>query len=138
VTFVMADLLVAIHFAFVVFVVAGGLLVLRWPRVAWAHVPAAVWGAVVEITGWICPLTPLENWLRRRAEGEAYAGDFVARYLMPMLYPEGLTRDSQLVMGAAVVLLNVVIYAVVIRRSRRRPHAALELKDRSAHFSSRS
>jgi hypothetical protein len=112
----LADLLVVIHLAFVVFVVAGGLLVLRWPKVAWAHLPAAAWGAVVEITGWICPLTPLENWLRTRSGSEVYAGDFVARYVMPALYPDGLTRESQLLMGCAVVVLNIAIYALVLRR----------------------
>src|SRR5687768_10996929 len=103
---ILADLLVALHLAFVVFVVAGGLLALRWPKAAWLHLPAAVWGAVVEITGWICPLTPLENVLRRRAGLEVYTGDFVGRYLLPVLYPEGLTREIQLLLGAAVVLLN--------------------------------
>jgi hypothetical protein len=111
-----ADLVVILHLAFVVFVVAGGLLVLRWPRAAWAHLPAAVWGVVIELTGWICPLTPLENWLRARAASEVYAGDFVARYVVPTLYPEGLTRRSQLLMGGAVLLLNVAIYAIAFRR----------------------
>ena len=116
---VLADLLVALHLAFVVFVVAGGLLVLRWPKVAYAHLPAAVWGAVVEVTGWICPLTPLENWLRQRAGLDVYTGDFVARYIMPVLYPEGLTRESQLMMGTVVVVLNIAIYALVLRRRAR-------------------
>jgi hypothetical protein len=115
----LADLLVALHLAFVVFVVAGGLLVLRWPRLAWVHVPAAVWGALVEVTGWICPLTPLENWLRQRGGLDVYAGDFVARYIAPTLYPEGLTRESQLLMGAVVVVLNAAIYTVVLRRRPR-------------------
>jgi hypothetical protein len=115
----LADLLVALHLAFVVFVVAGGLLVLRWPRLAWVHVPAAVWGALVEVTGWICPLTPLENWLRQRGGLDVYAGDFVARYIAPTLYPEGLTRESQLLMGAMVVVLNAAIYTVVLRRRPR-------------------
>jgi Protein of Unknown function (DUF2784) len=116
---VAADLLVVLHLAFVVFVIAGGLLVFRWPKMAWVHLPAAAWGAIVEITGWICPLTPLENWLRERAGSDVYAGDFVARYIVPALYPEGLTRGSQLLMGAIVVLLNVAIYAYVLRRRAR-------------------
>ncbi len=113
---VLADLLVALHLAFVVFVVGGGLLVLRWPKMAWVHLPAAAWGALVELTGWICPLTPVENWLRQRAGLDVYAGDFVARYVVPTLYPEGLTRESQLLMGAAVIVLNAAVYALVIRR----------------------
>jgi hypothetical protein len=115
----LADVLVVLHFAFVLFVVAGGLLVLRWPKMAWVHLPAAAWGAIVEITGWICPLTPLENWLRRRGGLDVYAGDFVARYIAPTLYPEGLTRESQLLMGAVVVVLNAAIYTIVLRRRPR-------------------
>jgi hypothetical protein len=113
---VLADLLVVLHLAFVVFVVAGGLLVLRWPRLAWVHLPAAAWGAIVEVTGWICPLTPAENWLRQRAGLDVYTGDFVTRYILPALYPEGLTRESQLLMGGVVIALNAVVYALVIRR----------------------
>ena len=115
----LADLLVVLHFAFVVFVVAGGLLVLRWPRAAWLHLPAAAWGAIIEMTGWICPLTPLENWLRHRAGLDVYTGDFVGRYLLPVLYPGGLTREIQLFLGGAVVLLNVAIYSAVIRTRAR-------------------
>ncbi len=113
-----ADLVVVLHAAFVLFVVFGGLLALRWPAAAWLHLPAAAWGALIEFTGWICPLTPLENALRRRAGDEAYAGDFVARYLLAALYPDGLSRDVQLALGAAVVILNAAIYAFVLRRSR--------------------
>ena len=114
-----ADLVVLVHVAFVLFVVAGGLLVLRWPKVAWVHLPAAAWGAIVEITGWICPLTPLENWLRERTGADVYAGDFVARYILPALYPEGLTRGSQLLMGAIVLLVNAAVYGYVLRRRAR-------------------
>lgn len=114
-----ADLVLVLHGAFVLFVLLGGLLVLRWPRLVWAHVPAAVWGAAVEFTGWICPLTPLENWLRERAGSEAYQGDFVARYVLPTLYPEGLTRATQVAVGLGVVALNVIVYSVVVRRASR-------------------
>ena len=117
---ILADLVLALHFAFVAFVALGGFLVLRAPAVAWAHVPAAVWGAGIELTGGICPLTPLENALRERAGHAAYEGDFVARYLLPVLYPEGLTRDTQLLLGAAVILGNAVLYAIAIRRHRSR------------------
>ena len=112
----LADLVVLVHVAFVGFVALGGLLVLRWPRLAWAHLPAAAWGTVIEFTGWICPLTPLENELRARGSAAPYVGDFVARYLMPLLYPEGLTRGAQLGLGALVVLVNAAIYAQIIRR----------------------
>ena len=117
---VLADLLVILHLAFVAFVALGGFLVLVRPRIAWAHVPAAVWGAGIELTGWICPLTPLENALRSRAGGEAYEGDFVARYLLPVLYPEGLTREAQLALGLVVIVANVLLYTAALRRHRAR------------------
>lgn len=114
-----ADVVVALHFAFVVFVVLGGLLVLRWPRLAWLHVPAVVWGALIEFTGWICPLTPLENRLRRAAGEAAYEGDFIARYILPVLYPNGLTRRDQLMLGGLAIAINVAIYTLAIVRRRR-------------------
>lgn len=113
---VLAALVVAAHLFFVVFATLGGMLALRWPRVAWVHVPMAGWGAFVEFTGRICPLTPLEQELRQRAGLPPYAGDFVAEYIFPVLYPEGLTRDAQLVMGAFVVAINVAAYGFVLLR----------------------
>lgn len=115
-----ADAIVALHFAFVLFVVLGGLLVLRWPRVVWLHVPAVIWGALVEFTGWICPLTPLENRLRRAAGETGYQGDFIAHYVLPVLYPNGLTRTDQLLLGGAALAINLVIYGFAIVRHRRR------------------
>jgi hypothetical protein len=115
-----ADALLLGHLAFVFFVVLGGLLALRWPRLAWAHVPAAVWGAVVEFTGWICPLTPLEVALRRAAGDAGYTGGFVEHYILAALYPNGLTRATQLTLGLAVVVLNVGIYMVVLSRAHYR------------------
>ena len=115
-----ADLIVALHFLFVAFVVLGGLLVLRWPLVIWLHVPAVIWGALIEFTGWICPLTPLENRLRRASGETGYQGDFIAHYILPMLYPNGLTRTDQLVLGGLALAINIVIYAFVFLRHRRR------------------
>lgn len=106
----LADLIVLFHLAFVAFAVLGGLLALRWPRVAWLHVPAVLWAAAVEFGGWVCPLTPLETWLRVRGGTEAYEGDFIARYVLPVLYPAGLTRGTQIMLGTAVVVLNLGIY----------------------------
>jgi hypothetical protein len=114
----LAGLIVFLHFAFVVFVVLGGLLVLRWPRAAWVHIPAAAWGALVEFTGWICPLTPLENRLRRASGETGYQGDFIAHYILPVLYPNGLTRRDQLMLGAVALAINIAIYAAVIARRR--------------------
>lgn len=112
----LADLTVLVHLAFVVFVVAGGLLVVRRPRVAWLHLPAATWGALIELVGWVCPLTPLENRLRTMGGEAGYSGGFVEHYLLPVLYPPGLTRGVQLVLGACVVLLNLVWYVWAWRR----------------------
>jgi hypothetical protein len=116
----MADLIVALHFLFVAFVVLGGLLALRWPRVAWLHVPAVIWGALIEFTGWICPLTPLENRLRRASGESGYQGDFIAHYILPVLYPNGLTRRDQLVLGGVALGINLLIYTVAAMRNRRR------------------
>lgn len=113
----LADIIVVLHLGFVAFVVLGGLLTLRWPRAAWAHLPAAVWGAWVEFAGWICPLTPLEGWLRRRGGDTGYSGDFVEHYLMPVLYPAALTPEIQWVLGSLVLAINAVVYALVIRRA---------------------
>ena len=114
----LAAIVVVAHLLFVLFVVAGGVLTLRWPRVAWVHVPAAAWGAFIELSGGICPLTPLESALRRRAGLEAYAGDFIANYVFPFLYPEGLTRQAQMLMAGIVVAVNVAVYASAFYRHR--------------------
>ncbi len=114
----LADLVVLLHICFVVFVVAGGLLVLRWRRMAWVHVPCAVWGAWIEFAGWVCPLTPLEISLRRRAGEAGYESGFIEHYLLPVLYPSELTRSTQLVLGTVVVVLNMALYAWLWRRWR--------------------
>ena len=114
-----ADAVLVLHFAFVVFVVLGGALVLRWPRLAWIHLPAVVWAALVEVNGWICPLTPLEVSLRKASGDAGYAGDFLEHYLVALLYPEGLTRATQIILASVVVAINVVIYTAALLRSRR-------------------
>jgi len=112
----LADATVVLHLAFVLFVVFGGLLVARWPAVAWAHVPAALWGAAIEFAGWICPLTPLENWLREQGGQPAYASGFVEHYVVPLLYPAALTPQLQWMLGSLVVIVNLTVYAIVWRR----------------------
>ena len=112
----LADAVLLFHFGFVLFVVVGGLLILRWRWVAWLHVPAAAWGVAIELGGWICPLTPLENHLRELAGQTTYGTDFISRYLLPVIYPEGMTRNAQLALGVAALLGNVVIYRVALRR----------------------
>jgi hypothetical protein len=115
----LAGVVVVIHLLFVLFVVLGGLLVLRWPKAAYVHLPAAAWGAAIEFAGFICPLTPLENSLRRQAGASTYTAGFIEHYLLPVLYPAGLTRTTQLVLGVMVIGINVAIYAWVGRTSRR-------------------
>lgn len=115
----LADWLVTMHAAFVAFVVLGGLAVVRWPRLAWVHGPAAIWGAFIEFSGWICPLTPLENAWRARAGEAGYTGGFIQHYLLRALYPAGLTRATQFLLGAGVVILNVAAYSAAYRRWHR-------------------
>ena len=115
---VLADLILVVHFAFVLFVVLGGLLVLRWPLVAWLHIPAAIWGVLIEYTGWICPLTPLENSFRLKGGEAGYSGGFIQHYIQPILYPAGLTRSTQLVLGSLVLILNLAAYGIVFARTR--------------------
>lgn len=112
----LADLVVLLHLAFVLFVLFGGLLVLKWPRVMWLHLPAAVWGAVVEFSGWLCPLTPLEYWLHEQGGETGYNSDFIAHYVLPVLYPTGLTREVQIMLGIAVLAVNCSIYGWLWRR----------------------
>ena len=113
----LADLVVMIHGAFVLFAVLGGLLVLRWRRWAWLHLPASLWAGVIEFTGGICPLTPLEGRLRELAGEDVYRGAFIDRYVMPLLYPDGLTPGRQMLLGAIVLVLNATLYAALWRRS---------------------
>lgn len=114
-----ADMVVFFHLGFVLFVMLGGLLVLKWKWVMWIHLPAAMWGALIEFTGWICPLTPLENWLRKAGGRQGYQSDFIEYYVMPLLYPTSLTREIQIFLGVLVILLNVGIYALVFHRHKK-------------------
>jgi hypothetical protein len=117
----LAGAVVVLHLGFVLFVAAGGLLVWRWRRLAWAHLPALAWGVWIELSGGICPLTPLENELRRLGGEASYSGDFVGHYLLPVLYPEGLDRGIQAALAAGVLALNAAVYWRVLRRPRRSP-----------------
>jgi hypothetical protein len=116
---VLADAVLLLHLLFVAFALAGGLLALRWRWMPWLHLPALAWGATVEFTGWYCPLTPLENTLRRAGGEAGYAGGFIEHYLLPLLYPAALTRDMQLLLGAGLVAFNLVVYALVLLRRRK-------------------
>jgi hypothetical protein len=109
----LADLVLCVHFLFIVFAVLGAVVLIRWPKVVWGHLPVAGWAAWIEFSGNLCPLTPLENGLRVRGGGAAYAGDFVGHYLLGLIYPEGLTRQVQIILGALVLGINLVLYGYV-------------------------
>jgi hypothetical protein len=112
----LADTLLFLHFAFVAFVLFGGLLLLRWRRLVWLHLPAALWGMAIMFGGWICPLTPLENRLRRMAGQSGLEGGFIEHYMLPLLYPSGLTRGVQVFLGLLALAVNLVIYILWIRK----------------------
>ena len=116
----MADIVVVIHFAFTIFVLLGGILTIWWRKVIWLHIPAAVWGALIEFAGWICPLTPMENRLRAKGGEAGYPGGFVEEYVLPVIYPAGLTRETQIILGIFVITVNLVIYWKVFFKYRTR------------------
>ena len=107
----LADLIIILHLGFIVFATLGGLLLFKWPRLAWLHLPAVIWGAITEFMGLICPLTPLEIWLRQQAGAEPYQDSFISHYLVPLIYPPGLTPGMQWLLGGILVSVNVLIYA---------------------------
>jgi len=112
-----ADFLVLVHGLFIAFVVCGALLVARWRWLLTVHLVSMLWGAAVELAGWTCPLTPLENWARVSAGAAGYDGGFIDHYLVPIIYPEALTREIQVVLGALVLLINGIIYTVIFRKN---------------------
>ena len=115
-TLLSADLIVLIHLGFILFVIFGGFLVLKWRKFIWLHAPAAMWGALIEFFGWTCPLTTLENDLRRINEGGTYSTGFIEHYIIPVIYPEELTRDFQIVLGIALIVLNLFVYTLIIKK----------------------
>jgi len=112
---ILADAVLVLHLAFIAFVMLGGLAVLRWPRLAWLHLPAVLWAVGITFAGGYCPLTPLENRLRVAGGGAGYEGSFIEQYLTALIYPDGLTRGVQIVLGCLVVAVNVAVY---LRRGR--------------------
>lgn len=112
---ILADSVFLFHISFIVFVVIGGFLSIWWRWLPWVHLPAAAWGAAIELGGWICPLTPLENWLRQASGETGYPGDFIEHYLVKVIYPIGLTPDIQMYIGLGVLVINGVAYSIVWR-----------------------
>ena len=121
----LATAIVLLHFSFVLFVVGGGLLLYKWPWLAWLHLPAVIWAALLEFNSWVCPLTPLEQQLRSAAGQAGYSGGFVDHYLLALLYPVGLDGNMQVILGSLVVVVNVLVYGVLgWHRKGRRPPVA--------------
>ncbi len=121
---ILADAAVAVHLMFILFVLLGGLLALRWPRLAWVHLPVLLWGIGIELIGWVCPLTYLENYFRRLSRAEGYAAGFVEHYLVPLIYPDllfpgGFPRSGFIAIGIIIAVLNAIIYWFVWKRHRR-------------------
>ena len=113
----LADFVLLLHMAFVLFAALGGFLAFKWRRVAWFHIPAALWASLIEIVGWECPLTPLENWLRRKGGEAGYQTGFIERYLLPLIYPAPVSRTLHVVLGLLVLGVNLAIYWWIWRRS---------------------
>lgn len=111
---ILADMIVIIHMFFILFTVFGGLLVIKYPRVAYIHIPVFIWGAVVEFCNIICPLTPWENYFRELGGAERYASDFIEKYLIPVIYPAGLNVKIQFILGCLVILVNAVVYSIIV------------------------
>lgn len=114
-----ADFVLVLHFAFILFVIGGAFLVMRYAWLAYLHIPASTWGAFIELTGRICPLTTAENYFRRAAGDAGYATSFVEHYIVPIIYPAGLTRTTQYWLAGIVILINVVLYAWIVMRWRK-------------------
>ena len=118
----LADFVLLLHMAFVLFAALGGVLAFKWRRVAWFHIPAALWAALIEFVGWECPLTPLENWLRRQGGEAGYQTGFIERYLLPLIYPAPFPRSMHVVLGLLVMSVNLAIYWRLWRRSASTGH----------------
>ena len=113
----LSNIVLLSHLAFVLFVVLGGFLVLKWKSLAWLHVPAFLWGALIELAGWVCPLTPLENWLREKGSELVYRTDFIEHYILSLLYPTTLKRSSQIFLGLFVFSFNLGLYGWILWRT---------------------
>lgn len=125
----LSDLIVVVHLAFVLFAVLGGFLVLKWKRLAWIQVPAFLWATLIEFAGWVCPLTPLENWLREKSGGITYRSGFIEHYILPLLYPTMLTRSLQIILGLCVLAANLGIYGWVLWRATQNKIVSKVVKD---------
>ena len=117
-----ADILVLFHLLFIIFVIFGGFLVLRWRNIFWLHIPCAIWGVLIEFAGWICPLTPMENHFRQLAGQAGYHGGFIDHYILPVIYPTALTREIQFILGIGVITINLIAYGFVVYHIIKKRH----------------
>ena len=117
-----ADLLIIVHLGFIGFVILGGFMLLKWRWLIFVHLPAVLWGVLLEFQGWICPLTPLEQALRRMSGQQGYTGGFIQHYILPVIYPPALNEDIQLILGILLILINVIIYLWVFQKPDRKSH----------------
>jgi hypothetical protein len=113
-----ADIVVVLHFSFIVFVITGGFLAIRWPRIAWCHLPVVAYGAIIEFFSFVCFLTPLEQWLRVKSGSQGYDTSFTENYILPLVYPKVLTYRLQVILGISVIVINLIAYSLVLRRRR--------------------
>jgi hypothetical protein len=120
---VLADGVVILHLCFIFFVIFGGIIAVLWPKVLWIQIPCVMWGITIELAGLICPLTPLENYLRQQAGQMLYSGDFIMHYIEPVIYPEGFTREFQILMGFLAFVVNALVYIWLF--SHRKRHGAM-------------
>ncbi len=116
---VLADLVVVLHLGFILFAIGGGFLALRWPRAAWFHIPVLAWAALIEFMGWVCPLTPLENWLGAQGGRAGYERGFIEHYLVPIVYPPGLTLEVQWALAVLLLALNAAVYSWALHHRRK-------------------
>ena len=114
-----ADFIIILHFIFIVFVLVGGILVLKWRWLIWLHIPAVIWGVLISFMGWICPLTPLENMLRQAGGGEVYITGFVEHYIVPLIYPSGFNHEMFGAMGIFVIVVNVIVYTIFFKNGKK-------------------
>lgn len=113
---VLADVVVLLHFGFILFATFGALLIVRWPRLIWLHLPAVVWALTIEVYGGVCPLTPLENWLNQIGGDDGYNESFIQHYLVAVIYPDHMTKTTAYLLATVLVFINIAIYSWLIKR----------------------
>ena len=114
-----ANLILIVHFIFILFVVFGALLFFVSTKIIFIHVPAVIWGSYIELTNSICPLTYLENWFLKKSNKTTYSEGFIQNYLVPIVYPMNLTKDLQIYLGIALIVVNIIIYVFIFNKLKK-------------------